>query len=106
MYCSTVNIGGNVVCDWDTNTRVQVYPNTVVASGTTTLSHNADGTKSFSISVQAGIYEYTRNCSGSGSFTLNTIARASEVSISNGGVVFGTYCDVGVNSASSSFVDR
>ena len=98
-----VNIGGNVVCNWDTNTRVQVYPNTVVASGTTTLSHNADGTKSFSISVQAGIYEYTRNCSGSGSFTLNTIARASEVMISNGGVVLGTYCVVGANSASSSF---
>ena len=98
-----VNIDGNVVCNWDTNTRVQVYPNTVVASGTITLPHNSDGTKSFSISVQAGIYEYTRNCSGTGSFTLNTIARASEPTLSNDFVSMGDTITINTNRKPSSF---
>lgn len=75
-----VSIDGNVVCNWSTDSRIQLYNGTDIASGSLTLSHNSDGSKSFSISVEAGIYYYARNCSGSGSFTLNTIARASQPS--------------------------
>lgn len=98
-----VSIGGNVVCNWSTDTRAQVYPDTEVANGSTTLSHNSDGTKSFSISVQAGIYEYARNCSGSGSFSLNTIARASKPTLSKSSAELGTSITINTNRASSSF---
>lgn len=75
-----VSIDGNVVCNWSTDTRITLYNGTSIASGSLTLSHSSDGSKSFSVSIQAGIYTYARNCSGSGSFTLNTIARASQPS--------------------------
>ena len=58
--------------------------NGVVASGSKTLNHNSDGTRSFSISIGAAVYYTTVNATGSGSFTLNTIARASDLSVSNG----------------------
>ena len=44
-------------------------------SGTKVLSHNDDGTKSFAISIQAAIYTFAVNCTGSGSFTLDKIPR-------------------------------
>lgn len=75
-----VKINGQVVCNWSTDTRITLYNGTSIASGSLTISHNSDGTKSFGIEVQAGIYTYARNCSGSGNFTLNTIARASQPS--------------------------
>lgn len=75
-----VKIAGQVVCNWSTDTRIKLYNGTTVASGSLTISHSSDGTKSFSVEVQAGIYTYARNCSGSKSFTLDTIARASQPS--------------------------
>lgn len=101
-----VSIAGNVVCDWSTDTRIQLYNGTEVAKGSLTISHNANGTKSFSVSIQAGIYTYARNCSGSGDFTLNTIPRASSISWGSGtssvaGVTNGT--NINISRASSSF---
>ena len=75
-----VEIDGNVVCNWDTSTRIAMYNGTSVASGSITLAHDADGSKTFTININAGIYTYARNCSGSGTFTLDTIARASQPS--------------------------
>ena len=65
---------------FSSTTRIQLSNGTVVASGTYTFKHNADGTKQFTASVQAGIYAVAVNCSGSGTFTLDTIARASQPS--------------------------
>lgn len=61
--------------------RIQLGNGTTVASGTHTLTHNSDGSRSFSASVQAGIYTVAVNCSGSGTFTLDTIPRASQPSL-------------------------
>ena len=101
-----VSIAGNVVCNWSTDTRIQLSNGTEVAKGSLTISHNSDGTKSFSVSIQAGIYTYARNCSGSGNFTLNTIPRASSISWGSGtsstaGVTNGT--NINISRASSSF---
>ena len=60
--------------------RIRLYTGTVVASGTYTIGHNNDGTKSFSASAEAAIYSYAINVSGSGSWSLPTIARASQPS--------------------------
>ena len=73
-----VVIAGETV--YSSSARIELSDGTVVASGTYTFKHNADGTKSFSASAQAGIYTVAVNCTGSGSFTLNTIPRASQPS--------------------------
>lgn len=62
-------------------TRIELHNGTTVASGTHTLVHNADGSKSFTASAEAGIYTTAVNCTGSGSFTLDTIPRASQPSL-------------------------
>lgn len=73
-----VVIAGETV--FSSSTRIQLSNGTVVASGTYTFKHNADGTKKFTASAQAGIYTVAVNCTGSSSFTLDTIARASQPS--------------------------
>lgn len=73
-----VVIAGETV--FSSATRIQLENGTVVASGTYTFKHDADGTKKFTASAQAGIYTVAVNCTGSSSFTLDTIARASQPS--------------------------
>lgn len=57
--------------------RITLEDNTKIKSGTTTITHNSDGTKSFTISVEGAIYYYAPNVSGSKSFTLDTIPRGA-----------------------------
>lgn len=77
MMCGgfTVVIDGETVYSKGTNYRVQVYSGTVIASGTKTIHHNTDGSRSFSASAAAGIYSYAVNKSGSGSWSLDNIPR-------------------------------
>ena len=55
-----------------------------IATGTKSISHNSDGTRSFSVSLGAAIYYASVQCTGSQTFTLDTIARASTLSVSDG----------------------
>ena len=64
-------INGTTV--YSSETRIQLKNGTVVASGTIKIPHNSDGTKSFNLSCEAGIYTYAVNCTASGTHTLNTI---------------------------------
>lgn len=101
-----VVINGDTVYSKSTDYRIKLYNGTEVASGSKTISHNSDGSKSFSISIQAGIYTYAVNCTGSKSFTLNTIPRASSISWGSGtsstaGITNGT--NINISRASSSF---
>lgn len=73
--------------------RIQLRDGTLVASGSVTLAHKSDGTRSFSASAEAGIYTYDVNCSGSGSWSLPTVARASVIT-SAGNVTLGSKCSV------------
>lgn len=63
------------------SSRIQLYNGTTVASGSFTINHNNDGTASFGAYAEAGIYYVAVNCSGSGSWSLPTIPRASQPSI-------------------------
>lgn len=76
-----VNIDGISV--YSKSNYVERYPG-VVASGTKTLTHNSDGTRSFNISIGAAVYYSSVTCTGVGSLTLDTIARASDLSVSDG----------------------
>ena len=94
-------INGTTVYSTSTDSRIQLYKGTTVASGTITIAHNADGTKSFSLSCQAGVYTYAVNVTASGTHTLNTIPRASSVKASN--VNMGSAATITISRASSSF---
>lgn len=76
-----VDIDGVTVYSTKESNRIVVDPDTLIASGTRTITHNADGTRNFTAYAHGGIYLYAVNCTGSASFTLDTIARASQPSL-------------------------
>lgn len=92
-------INGTTV--YSSEPRIQLRNGTSIASGTLKIPHNADGTKSFSLSCEAGVYTYAVSVSASGTHTLNTIPRASSVSASN--VTMGSATTISINRASSAF---
>lgn len=94
-------INGTTVYSTSTDSRIKLYSGTTVASGTAKINHNSDGTKSFSLSCEAGIYSYAVNCTASGTHTLTTIPRASSVSASS--VTMGSATTISISRASSSF---
>lgn len=49
-------------------------------TGTITISHNTDGTKTVSMSISAAIYSASVNCKASKSYTINTINRYALIS--------------------------
>lgn len=79
-----------------------------LASGSTTITHNSDGTKSFSYSFsqEFGITFSGSNIgtiSGSGTGTLNTIPRATTPTLSASSVDMGAAVTINTPRASSSF---
>jgi len=62
---------------YSSSNRIKLYIGTTIASGQYTFFHNADGTKEFTAYIEAGIYYYAVNATGSRSFMLETIPRAS-----------------------------
>ena len=76
-----LTIDGTVVYNFpQSQGQIQLGNGTTVATGVYTFTHKDDGTRSFSASAEAGIYQWAVNCTGSGTFTLDTIARASQPS--------------------------
>ena len=75
-----VVIDGETVYNKSTDYRIQLRNGTVIESGTKTITHKTDGSRSFDVSVQGAIYTYSVNVSGSKTYTLNTIPRASSIS--------------------------
>lgn len=97
-----VVIDGDTVYEKSTDYRIELRNGTVVASGTKTLNHNADGTRSFNVYVKGAIYYTTVFYDGSETFTLDTIARASAIS-SASNVTLGKACGVTWTPQSSAF---
>ena len=77
-----VNVGGTVK---QSSTRISLYEGTTISAvgGSKTISHNSKGEASFTISIKAAIYQAGYNCTGSKTFTLNTIPRAATISSAN-----------------------
>ena len=115
ILSSGYSISSSASKDWSVTVNGTKYSGTntlpssgtkTMASGTTTIGHNADGTKSFSYSFSqefaitfSGTYIGTK--SGSSSGTLDTIARAS--SVSGGSGTIGSTTTIKISRASSSF---
>ena len=88
----------------DAATFKTLYNGTVVTSGEFTLEHEVDGSREFTVYVEAGIYTWAVNCSGEDTFTLNDIPRASTLTASNG--TLGEEQALTINRASSKFKHR
>ena len=75
----TVTIGGTTV--FSQTSRVRVYGGgSYKKSGTITIQHDEDGTKTISMSVKAALYAAQVNCTGSATYTLDTINRYALIS--------------------------
>ncbi len=97
----TLNVSIDGTSVYSKTSRVQRYATTGIASGSVTLSHNTDGSRSFVIAINAAVYTSTVNCTASSTITLDTIARASTVSASS--VTLGNSCSVTWTPLSTSF---
>lgn len=72
-------VNGTVV--YQSNTRINLYTGTVVASGELAIGHDTNGAKSFSAYAECAIHVTSVNCKGSGSWSLPDIGRASQPSL-------------------------
>lgn len=79
MKINNIYINGTKVFSGGTYSNIE-GGSRQLASGTARIYHNTDGTKKFSASMSCWLYDYG-NCSGSGSWTLTTIPRASQPSL-------------------------
>lgn len=72
-----VTIDGTQQYYRSSSNHTNCFKGTSLASGSLTLSHNSDGTRSFAIKVDAGIYNWDINCTGSATATLTQLDRAA-----------------------------
>lgn len=101
VHTVKVTIDGSIVYNVS-DANCECYNGTTVANGSKTISHKSDGTKSFTIKVEAGIYTYAVNCSGSSTFTLNTIALSSIISSATN-TTLGNRCQIAWTPAAPSY---
>lgn len=75
IYGSSVTVDGSTKSGW----TGAMYNNTAMLSGSKTITHNSDGTKTFSASAWIDQMSSGNRYSGSGSWTLNTIPRKATI---------------------------
>lgn len=96
----TVNIAGVNV--YSRSDRFELHANTTLGSGRFTLTHNTDGTKSFTAWAEAAIYTYAVSSTRYGySVDLPQIPRASSISVS--GSIMNSPLTISISKASPSF---
>ena len=103
---SAVTIAGVKVYDGGTYSNITDYKDRTFASGTLELSHNPDGTKSFTVAAFTGwLFGNGDYTAAAKSFTLPTIPRASTVSAPGTGTL-GTALAIKIDRKSTSFIDK
>lgn len=101
-----VIIDGATAYSTSESDRIVLYNGTSIASGTKVINHNSDGSRTFKVRIEAGIYTYAVNCTGETTFTLNTIPRASTFKVSNASVDMGTAVTFTITRASTAFTHK
>jgi hypothetical protein len=114
----TIRAGGNNTSSWcrtgaikvtmngttiyEKSSAFKMYSKQVLKTGTLTVTHNTDGSKVVPVTITAGIYAYTSsNSTYDGSFTLNTIPRASSISVTTANI--GEKPTISISRASKNF---
>lgn len=96
-----INIGGSVVASGNKTYDFRSYSSLLLGTGTKTITHNSDGSGSVAVSGYFSSSPYLGSATVSGTFTLTTIPRASDFSLS--GSQLGSAVTVTINRKSSSF---
>ena len=78
-WLGTLKIKINDEYVYNQSADVKLYEGTVVKTGTYTIKHNDDGSKTFTANVEAAIYTTALNCYGNGSWELPTIPRQADL---------------------------
>ena len=86
----------------DSSEHTDCYQGTHLASGSTVVYHNENGAKTVTISIEAGIYNWSINKTGNKTFTLNTIQRSSDVTCPTS-VMLGDPCEISWMPTSTAF---
>lgn len=103
---SAVTIAGVKVYDGGTYSNITDYKDRTFASGTLELSHEPDGTRSFTVAAFSGwLFGNGDYTAAAKSFTLPTIPRASTVSAPGTGTL-GTALAIKIDRKSTSFTDK
>ena len=76
VYKRYVKVGTQT---YNLSSALQVSNGTGVLSGTTVIQHDSNGQKTITISAGVAVADSSYNCTGSKSFTLNPISRASTI---------------------------
>lgn len=76
-------IDGQAIYTQPSGEQIQLRVGTVIAGGVQTIAHDSDGTKSFTVYVEAGVYNWEVNCTARQTFELDAIQRGL-VYIDNG----------------------
>lgn len=104
-----ININGSRVRSGTANLNVGTYGSVTLASGSTTVGHNNDGSKTVSVSASyssaASAYYLPSSGSTSGSLTLTKIPRASKIDTFTGSTVDGTF-NVTYTKSVSTYTDK
>ena len=104
-----ININGSRVRSGTVNLNVGTYGSVTLASGSTTVGHNNDGSKTVSVSASyssaASAYYLPSSGSTSGSLTLTKIPRASKIDTFTGSTVDGTFA-VTYTKSVSTYTDK
>ena len=105
----SVNINGSTVASG--STTISGSGTKTIKSGTVTIPHKADGTKTFAFSFSQQIDitwsgSWIGTVTGSGSGTLTTIPRATTPTLSASSVDMGTAVTITMSRASSSFTHK
>lgn len=100
----TVVINDTTVYSLSSSDRYAMYKGTV-ASNSIVINHNADGTKSFTVSVRAAIFSTSVNCTGSQTFTLDPIQRGASISQTLAGATETTISMNWVSDSTISYVE-
>ena len=104
-----ININGSRVRSGTVNLNVGTYGSVTLASGSTTVGHNNDGSKTVSVSASyssaASAYYLPSSGSTSGSLALTKIPRASKIDTFTGSTVDGTFA-VTYTKSVSTYTDK
>lgn len=95
-----ITVNGNTQ---EVTTEQKTLNGTVAFSGTAIITHNSDGTGKFSASAQGAFYYNEYNSSGSGSWDLPAIPRATKPTLSATSITMGNNVTITLSPASSSF---
>ena len=105
LKINSVVINGSTVLSNKTYSNITAQGDVVLATGTATIYHGDDGSKSFSISISGWGYD-EGTVSGSDSWTLTTIPRKTDISLSASSVYFGNNITINCPKKASGFTNK